>query len=73
MATHPGIKLHSSLTTARVCDAVKRASLSLDNPGFCIECGSEVDGIEPDAECYPCEACDQNTVYGAEELLIMLA
>lgn len=72
MATYPGTKLHWSLTTERVCDAVECASMSLDNPGFCVNCGAEVDSVEPDARCYLCEVCEQNTVYGAEELLIML-
>jgi predicted RNA-binding Zn-ribbon protein involved in translation (DUF1610 family) len=44
---------------------------SLDNPGFCIACGAEVDGVEPDACQYECEACGKHAVYGAEELLIM--
>jgi len=44
-----------------------------DNRGFCTECGAEHYGIEPDARKYQCEECDQFTVYGAEELLIMIA
>ena len=33
--------------------------------------GEEHDGCEPDARNYPCDACGTNTVYGAQELLIM--
>jgi hypothetical protein len=44
----------------------------LDNPGFCVACGEEAEGVEPDARRYPCEACGQRSVYGAEELLILL-
>lgn len=40
-----------------------------DNLGFCIECGEEAYGVEPDARGYVCESCDQPGVYGAEELL----
>jgi hypothetical protein len=40
--------------------------------GFCIACGAESFGVEPDARKYPCEVCDKNTVYGAEELLFSL-
>ncbi len=40
--------------------------------GFCVACGAEHDGCEPDAERYVCSDCEQHTVYGAEELLIWL-
>lgn len=42
-----------------------------DYAGFCTECGAERAMCEPDARKYPCEECGQNSVYGAEELLIM--
>lgn len=42
-----------------------------DNIGFCIDCGEEHDGIEPDARHYECENCGKHSVYGVEELLIM--
>ena len=38
--------------------------------GFCIQCGSEADGVEPDARMYECEGCGAAAVYGLEELLI---
>jgi hypothetical protein len=41
--------------------------------GFCVRCGAENCGVEPDACEYPCEACGQRKVYGAEDLLIRLA
>jgi hypothetical protein len=41
--------------------------------GFCLACGAEHDGIEPDARRYPCTECGANKVYGAEELLLMFA
>ena len=40
--------------------------------GFCIECGHEQDGCEPDAREYLCENCSKKSVYGAEEILIMM-
>ena len=43
---------------------------SLDDPGFCLACGHEQGGCEPDARRYACEACGERQVYGAEELLI---
>jgi hypothetical protein len=65
--------MHPSITADRVADAVERRMFSLDNPGFCIVCGDEADGCEPDARRYKCEHCGQHAVYGADELLIRMA
>lgn len=66
------MKVHPSVTADRVVAAVERSMTTLDDPGFCIACGAEADGVEPDARRYPCEACGAAAVYGAEELLITL-
>ena len=42
-----------------------------ENIGFCLDCGEEHYQIEPDARRYKCEACGENRVYGAEEILVM--
>lgn len=63
------MRIHKSLTPERICEAVERNMTTLDNPGFCIVCGSEQDGCEPDARGYECEECQRPTVYGAQELL----
>lgn len=42
-----------------------------DNLGFCLNCGAEAFGVEPDARNYECEECGANKVFGAEEILIM--
>lgn len=63
--------IHPSLTLKRVIDAVERQMTTLDNPGFCLACGEEQEGCEPDAHQYECEACGALRVYGAEELLLM--
>jgi Zn finger protein HypA/HybF involved in hydrogenase expression len=42
-----------------------------DLGGWCISCGEEAYGVEPDAREYKCEACGKRQVYGAEELLLM--
>ena len=39
--------------------------------GWCLKCGHEVDGVEPDARKYVCECCGLPKVYGIEELLLM--
>ncbi len=41
--------------------------------GFCTDCGAEKDGCEPDARNYTCDECGADSVFGAEELLIMYA
>lgn len=58
------------LTLETVMAAVERSHSSLDNPGFCLACGAETDGVEPDARNYECDVCGENKVFGAEEILI---
>lgn len=38
--------------------------------GFCLACGFEQHGVEPDAEGYACESCGAHEVWGAEQILI---
>ena len=66
------MKLHPSVTLERVEGAVERHHSSLDNPGFCVKCGADAEGVEPDARKYECESCGEHGVYGAEELLMVL-
>lgn len=62
------MKLPANLTIDMICDAVEQD----DCIGFCISCGEESETrCEPDAREYKCHNCDKNSVYGAEELLIM--
>ncbi len=51
------MNINPKVTLQRVCDAVQNAQVSLDNPGFCRECGAEAEGVEPDAWDYKCEVC----------------
>jgi len=67
------MKVHHSITAERVQEAVERAAASLDDPGFCVACGAETEGVEPDACEYECESCGEPAVYGAEELLVRFA
>jgi hypothetical protein len=60
-------KIHPSITSARVLAAVEADEYL----GLCLHCGTDHDGIEPDAERYTCEACDTPRVYGAEQILLM--
>ena len=67
------MKLHSSLTVDVILEAAERQMFGTDNPGFCIACGEEADGCEPDAEKYKCECCGKRAVYGAEQLMLYVA
>lgn len=64
------MKLHPSITVERIEEACWRAETTLDNPGICIACGVETEGVEPDARRYECESCGERTVYGVQELLL---
>ena len=52
-------------------DEVMAAVLADDSLGFCLACGAEAFGVEPDARKYECEVCGESKVYGAEEILLM--
>ena len=39
--------------------------------GFCLACGAMRECCEPDARKYRCDACQENQVYGAEEIVLM--
>lgn len=45
--------------------------VSLDDvQGWCLGCGEEASGVEPDAERYKCECCGEALVFGVEELML---
>ena len=60
------------LNMERVMEAVQESWVSCSNPGFCLKCGYEQDGCEPDAEGYECESCGEHAVMGAENCLLEL-
>jgi Zn finger protein HypA/HybF involved in hydrogenase expression len=64
---------HKSLTNDAIIAACERRMTSLDDPGLCLICGNEAEGVEPDARNYECEACGSKQVFGVEELLLGLA
>lgn len=53
-------------------DRIIAAAESGEDMGFCLACGDEAYGVEPDARKYECESCGKDKVYGAEELLLMV-
>ena len=60
------------LDEGAVQDAMQREMTTLDNPGFCLECGNEQDGCEPDARNHWCEVCGKHAVFGAAEIMLVL-
>jgi Zn finger protein HypA/HybF involved in hydrogenase expression len=62
-------KRHPSVTAERVAEAIE----TLEADGFCLACGEEASGVEPDACRYECEGCGAEQVYGAEEILLRIA
>jgi Zn finger protein HypA/HybF involved in hydrogenase expression len=43
-----------------------------DNVGYCSACEDfTTDSVEPDAQEYTCDVCGQDTVYGAEQALLI--
>jgi hypothetical protein len=64
------IPVNRGITLDVVVEAVERNQTTLDDLGFCICCGVEAQGGEPDARRYECESCGFPGVFGAEELLI---
>lgn len=52
---------------------VVSAALMEENTGFCAACGKKHTGIEPDAENYRCDRCDNASVYGAAMIALLMA
>jgi len=42
-----------------------------DDMGFCVACGAEHYGCEPDARNYECEECGAHEVHGLEEIILV--
>lgn len=39
--------------------------------GYCLHCGEQAYGVEPDACSYECDLCGSHAVYGIEELMML--
>ena len=55
----------------RILAAVEASMFGTEDDGFCLACGAQAYGVEPDARRYECEECGERKVYGAEECLLM--
>lgn len=58
------VKLNMDLVMAAVEDD--------DGTGFCLACGAQASGCEPDARDYQCDSCGEKRVFGAMEVLLMV-
>lgn len=67
------MRMHKSITIERILPLAESQMFGLENTGVCLACGEEQDGCEPDAEGYECEACGENKVMGASELMMLLS
>ena len=56
------MRIHRSITEDRIMEACQRRMTTLVDPGFCLSCGNEQGGCEPDARRYQCEACGERQV-----------
>lgn len=52
-------------------DEMQEIMFGTSDNGWCIACGEEAYGVEPDARKYECECCEKRAVYGYQELLMM--
>ena len=52
-------------------DQVMEAVEADDGTGFCLACGDQASGCEPDARGYTCDSCGEKRVFGAMEVLLM--
>lgn len=64
-------KLNKEEILDRAIRMCEERNTTLSNPGICLACGEDADDCEPDARNYECEACGENKVFGAEEILVM--
>lgn len=67
------MKVHNSVKIDRIIALAEESMFGMGNPGICIACGEDVEGVEPDARQYECESCEERAVYGAEELMIIIS
>lgn len=61
----------SNLDPDAVLAAAEASQFGMEDNGFCLACGAEAMGVEPDAERYECEECGEHMVFGAEQLLLL--
>jgi len=65
-------KRGAKISRNAILRAAEEHMFGTGNPGFCIACGEEREGCEPDASYYDCYKCGEAAVHGAESLMMLL-
>lgn len=68
----PRKRWHASITEDRIIELHNRRATSLDDPGLCLACGAEAEGVEPDSRNYSCDVCGDTQVFGIEDIVIAI-
>ena len=63
-------RMNKVLNHDEVMAAAEDEMFGMGNLGYCLECGYEQDGCEPDAREYECESCGKLAVMGAAEIIL---
>ena len=67
------LTMHESLTPDRVLGRLREAKADGEHIGFCRRCGAEDGAIERDAIRRECPECGEETVEGADEMMMRVA
>jgi hypothetical protein len=62
--------LPAGLNAEDLMAAFAESTFGMGSTGFCLACGEQQDGCEPDAEGYECEGCGEKMVVGAETVMV---
>ena len=57
-----------AVTRTQVMQALEECNGD-DFPGFCLSCGVQCEGVDPDTRGDTCDECKQPTLWGAEAIL----
>ena len=65
------VKTPQQTRSEEILRMAKEQEFGTGSDGMCISCDHVQGGCEPDARQYTCEACGEDKVYGATELVLM--
>jgi hypothetical protein len=64
----------SKIDLDELMQAVRTSMFGTEYVSYCLGCGAQhFSGYEPDTRGGECESCGESKVYGAEEVLLMVA
>ena len=65
-------KIAERIVTLKLSESILNSVENDEEKGYCLMCGLEQHGVEPDARGRRCNACAEKAVFGAQELLVYL-